>query len=83
MSALRLSAWRSGANSAFARRRLSAVFAAMLIGVALVLAPRAQAIDPLPFADRAEELRFQSLAKQLRCLQCQNESLAEIGRAHV
>ena len=37
----------------------------------------ALAIDPLPFKDRAEELRFQALAKQLRCLQCQNESLED------
>ncbi|MEO7198604.1 MAG: cytochrome c-type biogenesis protein [Dokdonella sp.] len=35
------------------------------------------AIDALPFADRAEEARFQNLAKQLRCLVCQNESLAD------
>ncbi|MDR2012623.1 MAG: cytochrome c-type biogenesis protein CcmH [Rhodanobacter sp.] len=33
------------------------------------------AIDPLPFKDRAQELRFQELTKQLRCLVCQNESL--------
>lgn len=33
------------------------------------------AVDPLPFKDRAEELRFQNLTKQLRCLVCQNESL--------
>ncbi|HEU4665182.1 MAG TPA: cytochrome c-type biogenesis protein [Dokdonella sp.] len=33
------------------------------------------AIDPLPFKDRAEEVRFQNLTKQLRCLVCQNESL--------
>jgi cytochrome c-type biogenesis protein CcmH len=37
----------------------------------------AYAIDPLPFKDRAEELRFQALTKQLRCLVCQNESLAD------
>ena len=37
----------------------------------------AQAVDPLPFADRAEELRFQNLAHELRCVQCQNNSLAD------
>jgi cytochrome c-type biogenesis protein CcmH len=37
----------------------------------------AHAIDPLPFKDRAEEIRFQALTKQLRCLVCQNESLAD------
>ena len=37
--------------------------------------PAFAAVDPLPFKDHAEELRFQNLAKQLRCLVCQNESL--------
>jgi cytochrome c-type biogenesis protein CcmH len=36
-------------------------------------------VDPLPFKDRAEELRFQALTKQLRCLVCQNESLNDSG----
>jgi cytochrome c-type biogenesis protein CcmH len=34
-------------------------------------------IEPLPFKDRAEEVRFQNLTKQLRCLVCQNQSLAD------
>ena len=37
----------------------------------------ALAIDPLPFADRAQELRFQHLTRQLRCLVCQNQDLAD------
>ncbi len=37
----------------------------------------AQAIDPLPFKDHAEEVRFQSLTRELRCLVCQNENLAD------
>jgi len=37
----------------------------------------AHAIDPLPFKDRAEEVRFQNLARQLRCLVCQNQDLAD------
>jgi cytochrome c-type biogenesis protein CcmH len=41
------------------------------------LCTAAHAIDALPFKDRAEELRFQALTKQLRCLVCQNESLAD------
>lgn len=41
----------------------------------LFAAPLFAAVDPLPFKDRAEELRFQALTKQLRCLVCQNESL--------
>ena len=49
--------------------------AALAIG--LVASMLAHAVDPLPFKDRAEELRFQALTKQLRCLVCQNESLAD------
>ncbi|WP_407136516.1 cytochrome c-type biogenesis protein [Xanthomonas protegens] len=37
----------------------------------------AQAVDPLPFKDRAQEQRFQQLTAQLRCLVCQNENLAD------
>jgi cytochrome c-type biogenesis protein CcmH len=48
------------------------LFAALLFGCTLV-----HAVDPLPFRDRAEEVRFQALTKQLRCLVCQNESLAD------
>jgi len=41
-------------------------------GVAL-----AQAIEPLPFKDHAEEVRYQHLTAQLRCPMCQNETLAD------
>jgi len=37
----------------------------------------AQAIDPLPFKDHAQEVRFQKLTRELRCLVCQNENLAD------
>lgn len=42
-----------------------------------LLALPAWAIDPLPFKDRTEEQRFQSLTRELRCLVCQNENLAD------
>lgn len=35
------------------------------------------AIEPLPFKDHAQEVRFQHLTKQLRCMVCQNEDLAD------
>jgi len=44
---------------------------------AIALSNTAFAIDPLPFKDRAEEVRFQNLTKQLRCLVCQNQDLAD------
>ena len=37
----------------------------------------AQAIDPLPFRDHTEELRFQHLTSELRCHVCQDENLAD------
>ncbi|MCB1599428.1 MAG: cytochrome c-type biogenesis protein CcmH [Xanthomonadales bacterium] len=50
------------------------------LGLALLLllaTMPAFAIDPMPFADRAEEVRFQNLLRELRCLQCQNQTLAD------
>lgn len=37
----------------------------------------AWAIDPLPFENEAEEQRFQALARELRCLVCQNQNIAD------
>jgi cytochrome c-type biogenesis protein CcmH len=43
----------------------------------LPLLALAQAIQPLPFRDHAEEIRFQKLSAELRCPMCQNETLAD------
>lgn len=43
----------------------------------LVFGTNALAIDPLPFKDAAEEARFRALAAELRCVMCQNQSLAD------
>ena len=43
----------------------------------LLLAGAAAAMEPLQFADAAEEARFRSLAAELRCVMCQNQSLAD------
>ena len=58
---------------------MKSIIAALLSIVVLgaMLAPQAYAIDALPFKDHAQELRFQELTKQLRCMVCQNESLAD------
>ena len=51
-----------------------------LLILALFLLPAlcaAQAIQPLPFRDHAEEVRFQHLSAELRCPMCQNETLAD------
>ena len=54
----------------------------LLLAVLLALAPciaSAQASDPAPlqFTDRAEERRFHALVSELRCVMCQNQSLAD------
>ena len=56
------------------RALLSVGLVALLAVVGTV---HAQAIDPLPFQDHAQEVRFQHLTRQLRCLVCQNENLAD------
>ena len=43
----------------------------------LIFSGLAAAIEPLPFKDEAQRVRFQNLTKQLRCMVCQNEDLAD------
>jgi len=53
---------------------------ALLLCLALVAGALAQpAGDPTPlqYRDRAEEARFHALTAELRCVQCQNQSLAD------
>ena len=56
---------------------MSVLLRAALMALALAVGGAAQAIDPMPFADRQEEVRFQDLLHELRCLQCQNQTLAD------
>ncbi len=53
---------------------LRVVFLALLMCAGFA---HAQAIEPMPFKDHAQELRFQHLTHQLRCPMCQNETLAD------
>ena len=54
-------------------RRLRFAVLGLMLGVAFA----ATAIDALPFKNTAQEVRFQNLTRQLRCLVCQNEHLAD------
>ncbi len=45
--------------------------------LALLVLPAAFAIDPIAFDQPAQELRFQQLTEELRCLVCQNQNLAD------
>lgn len=50
----------------------------IVLALALVLCiGLAHAIDPLEFDSDAQRQRFDSLTKELRCMVCQNEDLAE------
>jgi cytochrome c-type biogenesis protein CcmH len=40
-------------------------------------ASAAFAIDPLPFKDEVQQVRFQKLVAELRCTVCQNQNLAD------
>ncbi len=56
------------------RHPLARLLLLLMLGFA---ACSALAIDPLPFADAKEEQRFQHLVRELRCLVCQNQNLAD------
>mgnify|MGYP003146027522 CR=1 FL=1 len=50
---------------------------AWLLGLLLVLSAGVFAFEPIEFRDAAEEARFRELAAELRCVMCQNQSLAD------
>jgi cytochrome c-type biogenesis protein CcmH len=58
-------------------RSLVAALRPLALGLLLTASIPAFAIDPMPFTDRSEEVRFQNLLRELRCLQCQNQTLAD------
>jgi cytochrome c-type biogenesis protein CcmH len=49
----------------------------LLALMALLLAGIASAAAPIEFKDAAEEARFRALSAELRCVMCQNQSLAD------
>ncbi|MEN1928274.1 cytochrome c-type biogenesis protein [Luteimonas sp. MJ250] len=59
------------------------LLALLLVALSLALVPApasaqaARNAQPLEFRDRAEERRFHKLTLELRCVMCQNQSLAD------
>ena len=51
--------------------------AVLLLSSALAWTQPARPEAPPQFTDRAEELRFHALTAELRCVMCQNQSLAD------
>ena len=64
-----------GANGYF-RVNLKNILAGSIVYCSALISP-AYAIDPLPFNDQKQEQRFQAITAELRCLQCQNQNLAD------
>ena len=49
----------------------------LLLALMLLLSAAVGAMEPIQFADPAEEARFRALSAELRCVMCQNQSLAD------
>jgi cytochrome c-type biogenesis protein CcmH len=56
---------------------LRSVLLAMLVAFAAPVFAQASDPTPLQFRDDAEEVRFHTLTAELRCVMCQNQSLAD------
>ena len=52
-----------------------------LLAPTLALAQAGNAVTPPQFTDRAEAKRFHALTEELRCVKCQNQSLADSNAA--
>ncbi|KFN45161.1 hypothetical protein N790_10390 [Arenimonas malthae CC-JY-1] len=50
---------------------------AWLFALLMLLSAAAGAMEPIVFRDDAEEARFRALSAELRCVMCQNQSLAD------
>ncbi len=81
LSGRRQNAKSSGASSALqktlARRWLHALLCAFALLVSLQASAQVSDPTPLDFRDAAEETRFNALTHELRCVMCQNQSLAD------
>jgi len=51
--------------------------APVLLAFWLVLSSAAWAIDPVELPDPAQQERYRALTHELRCMQCQNQSIAD------
>jgi len=59
------------------RSLLAGLALALMAMVFLAPAPATAAINPVEFDDPADERRYRALLHELRCLVCQNQSLAD------
>ncbi len=68
---------RNAGTHAMHRQLLASMLLAMLCCFGAFAAQPVHDARPLAFANAGEEARFHALAAQLRCVQCQNQSLAD------
>lgn len=52
-------------------------FASLLMLAGILLSGTVPALDPIDYQSPAEEQRFKALAAELRCVMCQNQSIAD------
>jgi cytochrome c-type biogenesis protein CcmH len=67
--------WRT--SRVASRRWRSMRRAVLAAAVALLLAPPAAAVDPTQMPDPVLQARYEGLTHELRCMQCQNEAIAD------
>ena len=66
-----------GGTKALLASGLLALLAALSLAAPQASAQAVRNVQPLEFRDRAEEQRFHQLTLELRCVMCQNQSLAD------
>jgi cytochrome c-type biogenesis protein CcmH len=59
------------------RLRRGALRAALLLLLLAVAAPLSFAVDPVELDDPVLQQRYRALSHELRCMQCQNQSIAD------
>ena len=56
---------------------MSRIWPALALAFALLIAGHTQALEPVDYRSEAEERRFKALTAELRCVMCQNQSIAD------
>jgi cytochrome c-type biogenesis protein CcmH len=56
---------------------MSRIWPALALAFAMLFAGRAFALEPVDYRSDAEEQRFKALTAELRCVMCQNQSIAD------
>jgi cytochrome c-type biogenesis protein CcmH len=56
---------------------MNRIWLSLVFSIALLCCGRATALEPVEYRSDAEEQRFRALAAELRCVMCQNQSIAD------